>query len=300
MRQAAGRVFASRVVSAMPLPCAAGACATATQLNHTTLRVPFPRRAAVDGQLWSVALLLSRLLGEAAAAGTAAAMAQQCVAQGAPLQTLLLLLGGASVEQPLAAAAAAAIEAAARASEAPPAAAWQQQPGMFNPAASAAGTRPGVSSDPTAWRRQLAVVAANRTPGDEGAMLSLGSQLLAVGQLLPAHTAFVLAGALLQPWDLAAAGSATNAGGTAPADAVKQAAPPLPLVLLGVDAAVRPRACALLSAVLATEVYTWSRTVGELPAAMYVAPGTLCHPNYTAAMLHACPRWLLPLRRTGG
>ena len=229
----------------------------------------------MDGQLWSVALLLSRLLGEAAATGTAAAMVQQCIAQGAPLQTLLLLLGGASVEQPLAAAAAAAIEAAAPASEAPPAAAWQQQPGMFNPAASAAGPRPGSSSDPTAWRRQLAVMAANRTPGDEGAMLSLGSQLLAVGQLLPAHTAFVLAGALLQPWDLAAAGSATNAGGAAPADAGKHAPPPLPLVLLGMDAAGRPRACAQLSAILATEVYTWSRTVGELPAAMYVAPGTL-------------------------
>lgn len=222
-------------------------------------------RVAVDGQLWAIALLLSRLLGEAATAGTAGAMVQQCVAQQAPLQTLLLLLGGASAEQPLAAAAAAAVEAAAPAAEAPPATAWQTQPGMFNPAAaSAAAPGAGGSNDPTAWRRHLAVMAANRTPGDEAAMLSLGSQLLAAGQLLPAHVAFMLAGSLLQPWDLAAAGNASGAPAAAAAEAGKPASPAQPLVLLGTDAAVRPRACAQLPAILATEVYTWSRTVGEL------------------------------------
>lgn len=240
-----------------------------------------PRRAAADGQLWGIALLLSRLLGEAAVAGTAAAMAQQCIAQAAPLQTLLLLLGGASAEQPLAAAAAAAIEAAAPAAEAPPAAAWQSQPGMFNPAAPAVAPRPGSSNDPTAWRRQLAVMVANRTPGDEAAMLSLGRQLLSAGQLLPAHVAFALAGALLQPWDAAAAGGPSSAGAAAPAEGGKPAPPAPPLVLLGSEAAAQPRMCAQLSAILATEVYTWSRTVGELTA-------WLCGLVYGA--LHDCSR----------
>lgn len=220
----------------------------------------------MDGQLWGIALLLSRLLGDAAVAGTASAMAQQCVAQAAPLQTLLLLLGGAPAEQPLAAAAAAAIEAAAPPSEAPPPAAWQSQPGMFNPAAAAAAGVHGSGSDPTAWRRHLAVLAANRTPGDEAAMLALGGQLLAQGQLLPAHTAFVLAGALLQPWDLAAAGASAASPGAppaAPAAPAKPAAPVPPLVLLGADAVAAPRVCAQLGAILATEVFTWSRTVGE-------------------------------------
>lgn len=207
---------------------------------------------ALDAQLWHVALLLSRLLGEAATAAATAAMAEQCIADGSPLRTLLLLLGGASAERSLAAAASAPPAAGAAAGAPAPADAssWQQ-PGVFVPAA---GSPAGAAQ----WRRHLAALAANRTPGDEAAMLALGSQLLAAGQLVPAHICLALAGVLLQPWDIAA-GVAT-AGGAADAAGATPSAPAL--VLLGGDAA-RPRTCSQLGCILPTEVYTWARTVGE-------------------------------------
>ncbi|KAI7843308.1 hypothetical protein COHA_003139 [Chlorella ohadii] len=232
--------------AAAPPPEAAAAVAAQVQQLLLEGRRSEALKAAADGQLWGIALLLSRLLGEAAVAGTAAAMAQQCIAQAAPLQTLLLLLGAPAV-----------------------------------------APRPGSSNDPTAWRRQLAVMVANRTPGDEAAMLSLGRQLLSAGQLLPAHVAFALAGALLQPWDAAAAGGPSSAGAAAPAEGGKPAPPAPPLVLLGSEAAAQPRMCAQLSAILATEVYTWSRTVGNTAlSAQYlpVVPYKLLH-AYTLAEL---------------
>lgn len=185
-------------------------------------------------------------------------MAQQCLAEGAPLQTLLLLLGGATAERSLAAAAAQSSAGVAAAPEQAAAAPWQQ-PGMFNPASSASRAAGGGSSG-AAWRRHLAVMAANRTPGDEAPMALLGSHLLAAGHLVPAHTCFALAGTLLQPWDMAAA---AVAGMPAVAGAPAPSAPGPPLVLLGADAVGAPRTCAQLPAILATEVYTWTRTVGE-------------------------------------
>jgi len=170
----------------------------------------------------------------------------------------------------------------------PSAPAWQA-PGVFNPAAATAsgafcsGSSSGGGGGSASWRRHLAVIAANRTPGDETAMLQLGSQLLAAGRVLPAHICFVLAGALLQPWDLAAATAAGAAGSSSPGPA-GQMLPPVPapgggaassrsasaaaaqgppLVLLGADAVCRPRCCAQLGHILQTEVFTWSRTVGE-------------------------------------
>lgn len=236
-------------------------------LPSLTLRPsPLPplSRVAVDAQVWSVALLLSRLLGEAAVAATAASMAERSVADGAPLQTLLLLLGGASAERPLAAA----VQASQTpATEAPQASQPWQQPGVFNPAVAVTG---GAAGGSDAWRRHLAVMAANRTPGDEAAMTMLGCQLLAAGQLLPAHICFALAGVVLQPWDLAAAaagappGAAQEAAQPLTSGSIKPGAGPvLPLVLLGSDAVRHPRACAQLHHILATEVYSWSRTVGE-------------------------------------
>lgn len=224
-------------------------------------------RLALDSQLWPVALLLSRLLGEAASAAAAAAMAEQCIAEGSPLQSLLLLLGGASPERPLAAAAAAAPAAGGPSGPPYPAAdsSWPQS-GVFRPAASSPA---GAAS----WRRHLAVIAANRTPGDEAAMLTLGRQLLAAGQLLPAHICFVLAGALLQPWDVVA-GAAGSAG-------AEPSGPPL--VLLGADVA-NPRRCSRLDCILPTEVFTWSRTVGECrPATVRGAARGLCRRTLSAA-----------------
>lgn len=211
----------------------------------------------MEGQLWSVALLLARLLGEQAVAATAAAVAQQSVAEAAPLHTLLLLLGGAPADKSLAAAAAASAQAAASTAAGAAGAASWGQPAMFNPAAGAS------SSGSEAWRRHLAAILGNRTPGDEGAVLHLGTQLLAAGQLLPAHICFVAAGALLQAWDVAAAGAVAGSPTPPLPGAPKAPAAGVPLVLLGADAAAQPRSCAQLQHILATEVFTWSRTVGE-------------------------------------
>jgi hypothetical protein len=246
----------------------------------------------VASQLWNLALLLSRLLGPAAISATAAAMTQQSLAEAAPLHTLLLLLGGASPDRPLALAAAAAAE--GQSAGAVPAAADQpEQGGGWMPAVFRPGSQAAASGGASAgWRQHLAVMAANRTPGDEAAMLLLGSKLLGVGQVLPAHVCFVLAGASVQPWDLAAATSAAaapaagsrrgdhtaavlsatspaaapgGAPGNSPATAAVHA-PPLQLVLVGADAVGRPRSCAQLGPILATEVYAWARTAGACGA----------------------------------
>ena len=77
------------------------------------------------------------------------------------------------------------------------------------------------------WQQHLAVVAANRTPGDEGLLLQLGQLLAAQGQLLPAHCCYVVAGAHMQP--------ATEALAT-------RGPVPLPaLVLVGADPVAQPR-----------------------------------------------------------
>ena len=237
-------------------------CDDGALLSRHQRRCSYCCSVAVANQLWGVALLLSRLLGEAATTATAAAMAQQCVAEVAPLQTLLLLLGGTAADQPLSVAAAGAAEQGALAS-ASSAAASTWQPGVFNPAAAATALAPATGSA-AGWRQHLAMLAANRTPGDEAAMLLLGRQLLSAGQLLPAHACFVLAGALLQPWDLAAAAAlaATAAGSAVSGNGGAGSDPPL-LVLLGADAVAAPRSCAQLDSILATEVFTWSRTVGK-------------------------------------
>lgn len=133
------------------------------------------RRVATEAQLWGVALLVARLLGEQAVSETAAAMAQQCLAPGAPLRTLCLLLAsgaeGALGLPP----------GGGGAGRSPPTSvggsAGPLQPGPAGPGAAAAGAGPLdlLAGD---WRQQLAVLAANRTPGDERVMERLGERLL--------------------------------------------------------------------------------------------------------------------------
>ncbi|KAI3429223.1 hypothetical protein D9Q98_005322, partial [Chlorella vulgaris] len=267
-------------------------------------------QVAVASQLWNLALLLSRLLGPAAISATAAAMTQQSLAEAAPLHTLLLLLGGASPDRPLALAAAAAAEGQS-AGSVPAAADQPEQGGGWMPAVFRPGSQAAASGGASAgWRQHLAVMAANRTPGDEAAMLLLGSKLLGVGQVLPAHVCFVLAGASVQPWDLAAATSAAaapaagsrrgdhtaavlsatspaaapgGAPGNSPATAAVHA-PPLQLVLVGADAVGRPRSCAQLGPILATEVYAWARTAATGGGAAHL---TAHLPLTSYKLLHA-------------
>jgi hypothetical protein len=104
---------------------------------------------------------------------------------------------------------------------------------------------PGATPDAAlvfTWRRQLAILYANRTHGDVALLERLGRHLLQAGQVPAAHACFVLAGAPLQPAD--AAGAQFVAVGTSPAAA--------------------PRTFAALPAIMRTEIFTWARTSGGL------------------------------------
>ena len=51
-------------------------------------------QAAVEGQLWGVALMLARQCGNGALAETATAMTMACLHPGTPLSTALLIMAG--------------------------------------------------------------------------------------------------------------------------------------------------------------------------------------------------------------
>jgi COPII coat assembly protein SEC16 len=178
------------------------------------IALPFPLfcSLAIDAQLWGLALLISRLLGEAVAARTAAAFAQQCLPPESALQTLCVQLGGSSLTSSPGGGAAPMVSGS-----------WDQ----------------GSTSLLGSWRQQLAVLAANRTPGDDKAMERLGRRLAAAGHPLKAHVCFVLAGMGLQPLDDPHTAFALIGGG-----AGRATAPRLP-------------------AILRTEMYTWARGSGE-------------------------------------
>jgi hypothetical protein len=61
---------------------------------HSTL--PSACSLATEFQMWGVALLTARLLGDPAVAQTAAAMTRTCLAASSPLRTLCLQLAGGS------------------------------------------------------------------------------------------------------------------------------------------------------------------------------------------------------------
>lgn len=112
-------------------------------------------------------------MGEPALAETAAAMAQQCLAPGAPLRTLSLLLAGGPN--------------AVLGGQAPSNGVQAPQPGAAALGSAPMGEEAGAAARTLLaagdWRQQLAVVAANRTPGDERLLEGLGEALLAQGQV---------------------------------------------------------------------------------------------------------------------
>jgi hypothetical protein len=172
--------------------------------------------AAVDAQLWPLALLLAQGMGERKAGEVAAAMAWGLLRPGAPLRTFALLLAGrADLAAELGGAAAAAAAGAAAGGAAPvfvrspygippPAPfgaapppgmnAYQQQPHAVAafPAAAPAPLQPAFPSGGGAggaassgglhdWREHVAIVAANRTPGDVEVLVRLGDRLWSEG-----------------------------------------------------------------------------------------------------------------------
>ena len=91
-----------------------------------------------------------------------------------------------------------------------------------------------------AWTKHAAVLVGHGA-GSGKALESLGRLLLGSGGVAAAHTCFALAGLPLEYADAA----------------------PHQFALLGASPAAAPRTFASLPAILRTELFTWSRTVGE-------------------------------------
>lgn len=105
-------------------------------------------------------------------------------------------------------------------------------PGQADPAAAAA-----VLAD---WRRNLAALAAHRSPGDEALLVRLGDALWRERSLVPAaHTCYVLAG-----------------------QAAQWLEPGARLVLPGGDHRACPRTFPGAAALQALEVLEWARSLG--------------------------------------
>ena len=163
-------------------------------------------RAACEGQLWGPALLLARQLGDSAFADVAAAMAAAVGPPGCPLRTLALVLAGrpdAALPPPHA------LSAGSFPTSAPDG--LPPAPSPDGPRSTGSGSalslfglgraRQGPDPDPSNggaptsapssgqadeaaasavlddWRRNLAALAANRSPGDEVLLVRLGDRL---------------------------------------------------------------------------------------------------------------------------
>ena len=92
------------------------------------------------------------------------------------------------------------------------------------------------------WRDHAAMLAVGHNAGADQALEALGNALLARGNVADAHTCFILAGIGLQPSDAA----------------------PQQFATVGTSRLICPRTFASLAAILRTEVFTWSRTVGKI------------------------------------
>lgn len=117
------------------------------------------RRAAMNAQLWPLALLISKLLGASYTSDCVTRYVNSTLSTSSPLRTLCLLAGGAA-------------QAVSQTNE-------QQQLVQH-------------------YNQHLAIIAANKTASDENSLVELGKLLVAANQIPAAHTAFVLAGSALQ------------------------------------------------------------------------------------------------------
>ncbi len=160
-------------------------------------------RLAVQAHLWPVALVISQLLGPKALADCIVQFAEGSLA-ASPLRTVCLLSAGAG----------------------------------NNVIPCAAPDQALVQH----WREHLAVIIANRTPGDERVLEALGRTLISSSRVIAGHTCLALAGLNLQ---------------YAQPAAVEQ------FSLVGANAHTGLRGLGALPAILRTEIYSWCHTNGE-------------------------------------
>jgi hypothetical protein len=237
-------------------------------------------KAATDAGLWGPALLLARHCGDAAFSEAAAAMAKRCMTPGTPLATLQRSLAGIHnelPEKPSSVAPAAAVVpammsmgmAAAAAAAAAAVPEGEPQPLGFDTGGGAeTPTKPeattaavtmasGVVSSSggggmlAEWRENVAILAANRTKGDEALLFKLGDRLWAErGDAAAAQLVYLVAGLPVQAYS-----------------------PGARLCLVGADHKRTRRTYATPAAVRRTELLEWAVT--------QVPPDLIYHPHPT-------------------
>ncbi|KAL3685238.1 hypothetical protein R1sor_003260 [Riccia sorocarpa] len=218
--------FAS-TVCLQPLPSEHQLQATATEVKK--LLVMGKRKEALNhalqGQLWGPALVLARQLGEKFYSDAVAQMAQCQFLPGSPLRTLSLLIAGQPAD--------------VFTEKAMPAA-----PGtslMQNPATSGVASQDGLNSMLEEWQENLSIMAANRTNGDDRVISHLGDCLWKVkGEVAAAHICYLVADAVFEPY------TSTSR-----------------LCLTGADHWSNPRTFATPEAIQRTEVYEYSKVLGN-------------------------------------
>ncbi|KAK1273811.1 hypothetical protein QJS04_geneDACA012439 [Acorus gramineus] len=173
-------------------------------------------QCAQDGQLWGPALVLASQLGREFYVDTVKQMALKQFVSGSPLQTLCLLIA----EQPV-----------------------NSVNGVLTDAVHASQqtsqiTATGMLDD---WEKNLAIITANRTVGDEAVITRLGYSLWSErGEIAAAHTCFLVAESLFEPYS----------------DKAK-------LCLIGADHVRYPRTYASPAAIQRTELYEYSKVLGN-------------------------------------
>ncbi|XP_024532336.1 protein transport protein SEC16B homolog isoform X1 [Selaginella moellendorffii] len=199
----------------------------ATAFEVKRLLIAGKQKAAQDGQLWGCALLMARQLGEKFYTDTIAEMAQRQFQPGFPLRTLTLLYAGQH---------AGVFVGNTNLSNVT---ALQPQP---VPASAVDGaTQDAVEGMLEEWQENLAIMAANRTNGDERVIMHLGDCLWRHrDEICGAHICYLVANASFEPFS-----------------------PSARLCLIGADHCKYPRTYASPEAIQRMEVYEFARVTGN-------------------------------------
>uniref|UniRef100_A0A7I4DLP5 Protein transport protein sec16 n=1 Tax=Physcomitrium patens TaxID=3218 RepID=A0A7I4DLP5_PHYPA len=179
-------------------------------------------KCAQEGELWGIALVIARQLGEKFFCDTVTEMARRQFVSGSPLRTLSLLLAGQPAE----------VFAAPSPQSGNP---------MGGVVAASEQSEVGQGAMLDDWQENIAIMAANRTQGDERVMLHLGDRLWGVrGEVAAAHVCYLIADANLESYS----GNAR-------------------LCLIGADHCKNPRTFVTAEAIQRTEIYEHAKVLGN-------------------------------------
>eukprot|EP00898_Chlorokybus_atmophyticus_P003135 jgi/Chlat1/3822/Chrsp26S04053 len=188
-------------------------------------------QAAVEGQLWGTALILARHLGDKVFADTCAEVATRSFFPGVPMQTLHFLLAGRPADI---------FQADGQHHTSGSTLAGQQHSGSSAFGGFQAAISPGTNLLAN-WHEHLAIMAANRTPGDDAVIMYLGDRLWGVlGEVEAAHLCYLVAE---RP--------------------PEQFSPTARMCLIGADHKSSPRTYATPEAIMRTEIFEHALAAGN-------------------------------------